>query len=483
MLPAVITPFFFDWFPPQSGVYFYLFFRIFAQFFRRSAALTQEALSRADVDGIEEDHPKNPASFVLHLGEGYVKAMQDSLEYVALGSFAYVSIYFFYLDSDLLDYADYALDAPMSVFAVCLLVKALFVSILKLIPLRGMTDTEVNLKEVESYELVHSVVDSLFTMACFIFFAWLLLPDYFLADSTSQITFWQEFLSFAACILFVFFTRLIQGFFIIPTYAPGASMEESVRSSLSLSLITANNIAGAETLFSMTLYPIILLVIYNYLESTGVCYFLLALFVSYSNVKGLEMTQPIASTAEILIQSSRLNSEINASGSYKQIIYTTKVLGDLYSGVSHYLIFTMVFLIVKYMQDKLDIDVSFDLYSMLFSFLLIALVIVFTKAVSATMQNNLSKKFNAMIRNALSTYHFIEDPAKDPPIEVLSKKLGNRALICSFYLYVTPSSSLSSSMSFDSDRSSSSRGSSSGGLSTRPLMMSSASKSEVFWLF
>lgn len=398
--------------------------------------MTQEALSRADVDGIEEDHPKNPASFVLHLGEGYVKAMQDSLEYVALGSFAYVSIYFFYLNSDLLEYAESALDAPMAVFAICLLVKALFVCILRLTALKGMSDTEINLKEVELYELAHSIIDNVFTLASLVFFAWLILPDYFLEDSTETAGFWQQFLSFAACILFVFAIRIVQGFFIFPNYLPGNSVEHSVRSSLSLTILTANNNAGSETLFSMILYPVVLLTIYSYLETLGVCYFLLALFVSYSNVKGLEMAQPIASTAEILIQSSRLNSEIKASGSYKLIIYTTRVLGDLYSGVSHYLIFTMVFLIVKYVQETLDIDVSFDLYSMLFSFLLTAVIFVFTKAISGTMQNNLSKKFNTMIRNALSTYHFIEDPAKDPPIEILSKKLGNRALICSFYLYV-----------------------------------------------
>jgi Na+/H+-translocating membrane pyrophosphatase len=400
--------------------------------------LTQEALSRADVDGIEEDHPKNPASFVLHLGEGYISAMQGSLEYVALGSFAYVSIYFFYLDSDLLEYVDYALDAPMAVFATCLLVKAVLAPLLRLVAIRGATHTEIDMKNVETYELCHSIIDNLFTLACFIFFAWLLLPDYFLGDSTRAVGVWKQFLSFLVCILFVFFTRLFQGFFIFPRYRPGQSLQNSVRSSLSLTIITSNNFAGVQTLFNMIVYPIVLLVIYNYLEALGVCYFLLALFVSYSNVKGLEMLQPIAATAEILIQTSRLNSEVNASGSFKLISYTSRVLGDLYSGVSHYLIFTMVFLIVKYVQEALDLEVSFDLYSMLFSFLLISIVVVFTKAVSATMQNNLSKKFSAMIRNTLATHHFIEDPVNDPPIEILSKKLGNRALICSFYLYVIP---------------------------------------------
>lgn len=416
-------------------MYFYLFFRVFSQFFRRTAFLSQEALARSDVDGIEEDHPKNPASFVVNLGEGYVRIMQESLEYVALGSVAYVTIYFFYLSSDFIQWGSGALHAPLAVVAVCFLAKCIFLCCLKRLASISMNSESVNLRKLEQQELFHSVIDNFVVLAVFIVLVYTLIPDYALSTS-DYVSEGGQIAAFVVSLLFVFINKLFQSYFIYPRHSPGEVMERSAQQSLSLTLMNASNLSGLQTTVSMIIYPVFLTIVYLFFESQGVCYFLLALFVSYMSVKGIELVSPIASATEILIQSSRLNAEMGFYRVNKKIGYSAKLLGELYTGTSYYMIYTMVFLIILFTENDSMDEVSLTSYKIIFCFMIMALFVVVGKALTGLFQIIQANDFTKAIQVSLVQQKFIQDPARDPPITELTKKLGSKAIKYSLFLYV-----------------------------------------------
>lgn len=49
-----------------------------------SSKITYEVISRENSSGIPIDHPKNPATILASIGEGFLKVFQNCIEYNAL---------------------------------------------------------------------------------------------------------------------------------------------------------------------------------------------------------------------------------------------------------------------------------------------------------------------------------------------------------------------------------------------------------------
>lgn len=409
------------------------------------SALAAEALARQTADGIEEDHPKNPAQIMLHIGRGFLGTYQSALEFNALTNMGlcifqdfFVTRSVYLLDRGFLD--------GLAIYALGM-VGALAGTLV----FRRLTRFQVSDACEFTSKLAHMRRSGLLCVLTAVLLSslgafvvmWRTFPDAIAVYdpferkiSLRNLTNIDSFLMFATSTLIVAVLIANSLFFTSQRAAPLRALADSSRVSFSLALLASDYWSYYATAAPMAVFFLVLYLNYRKGNIYGVTVEYLGLLTYFQVIVYFQNFKSLQFYFKGLIAARRVEDPA-ANRNFRDVAHICRMFGKFSNGVA---LFTLVILCFVILLDGFNLQIvkSIVVIEPFYILGLCAGCVLFALLSAADVRAQRGFSVSLLRRIKLQVQHQLNEPDYEPPMEEIAARCVGGALLDQLLFYHLP---------------------------------------------
>lgn len=388
------------------------------------SALVVETLARQSADGIEEDHPKNPAQIMLNLGEGFLRSLHNALELNALTNMGLCIFQDFFVTRSV-----YLLDRGFlngtAIYSVGMLGALAAIELFRRLNRYQISDScEFSAKLARmrrSAVLCVLLAVGVTSLGAFLVM-WNTFPDAIAVYDPFErkialrnLNSMDSFLMFLTSALIVLALMANSLFFTGRTAVPARRVAEAGRVSFSLTLLSADYWSCYAAAGPMAVFFVVLYLNYRRGNIYGVTMEYLGLLTYFQVIVYFQNFKNVHFFGRALLMARRVE-DATANRNFQDVVHICCMLGKLSNGVS---LFVMIILCFVILLDGFNLQIvkSIVVIDPFYIFGLCAGCVLFCilAALELRTQENFARFLLRQIK--LQVQHRLGDEDYDPPIE------------------------------------------------------------------
>lgn len=432
-------------------VFAYFLIKSLSHVFCQGSAMVVEIMARQSSEGIEEDHPKNPARIINNISESFLKTFQTCLEFNALTNMG-LCIYqdlFVTRSVYLIDRGFLNATAITAVGLGASLVGMLYFRSANKFKASDSADFMNKLGKMRTNGLVAFLITAAIVMIGTFCIVWVTFPDsvavynpFSKTINKRGITYFDGWVIFILAFLIVITLIVNSLLFTVPNTMSMKAMSESAKVCFSLNLLQSDFWSCFATVLPMLVFFIVLYINFKKASIFGICMEYLGIITFCQIIQFFQNFKHIYQFYLTLLMSSRPEFQ-NINEGFVDIINCCRFFGKFSNGVTLFVLKILAFVILV---DAFNINIVstiivIDPYYILgivfgciviycLTSLDIRTVEVFTKYLLQRIKRQVLKKIN--------------DADTDPPIIDITSDMTHSTLINQILLYFLPVASLNS---------------------------------------
>ena len=404
-----------------------------------------EIMARQSNEGIEEDHPKNPARIINNISESFLRIFQYCLEFNALTNMGLCIFQDLFVTRSvyLLDRGFLNATAIYSIGMASSLVAMLYFRNANKFKASDANEFIQKMKKMRNSGLIAIFIQAILVSAGTFFVLWITFPDSIAVYNPFEksinmrgLTYLDGWIIFSLSFVIVAALVFNSLFFTIPNTATMKSMHESAKVCFTLNILKSDFWSCFATVIPMTVFFVILYVNFRKANIFGICMEYIGIVVFSQIIQFFQNFRSIYQFYLALLMCSRQEFQ-NANSNFTDVINCCKFFAKFSNGVSLFILKILVFVILV---DAFNINVVknivvIDPYYILGVVFGCIVVYCLTSLDIRTVEVYTKFLLQRIKRSILKRIH---DEDYEPPIEDIALDMTHNALMNQLLTYYIP---------------------------------------------
>lgn len=426
-------------------VFAYFVIKSLSHVFCQGTHMVVEVLARQSNEGIEEDHPKNPARILNNISESALRIVQFCLEYNALTNmglcifqdlFVTRSVYIF--DKGFLNAT-----AIYTVGMASTLVGMLFFRNTNKFKTSDANDFIYKMKSMRNNGILAILITAVLISAGTFFILWITFPDsiavynpFIKQINKRGLIYFDAWIIFSISFIIVFALVFNSLLFTVPNTTAMKSMLESAKVCFTLNILHSDFWSCFATVMPMTVFFIILYINFRKAQIFGICLEYLGIIVFCQIIQFFQNFKCIYYFYTSLMQSTRMEFQ-SYNKNFLDVINCCRYFGKFSNGVTLFVLKVLAFVILvdSFNLNVVSTIVVIDPYYIL-GIVFGCIVIYCLTALDIRTLETFTKFLTQRIKRQCSKR--INDDDYDPPITDIASDMTHAAIMNQLLAYYLP---------------------------------------------
>lgn len=345
-----------------GSVFAYFIIKSLTNLFCQSTLMVCEILARQSSEGIEDDHPKNPAKILSNLSESFLRILQYCIEYNALTNMGLCIFQDFFVTRSV-----YVLDRGF-LNSVAIYSVGMAGSLVAMLVFRNMNKfkgSDANeftnkIKTMQKNGIVCILISAAITTAGALFIMWNTFPDsiaiynpFTKSISHRNLIYLDAFIIFTLSFLIVLALVINSLIFTVGNTRTMHSMQESSKICFTLNLLQSDFWSCFATIMPMSIFFVVLYINFRKASIFGITMEYLGIITYYQIIQFFQNFKVISNFDLTLLMASKAEQHSNTKR-YRDVMASCRYFGKFSNGITLFILKILCFVILV---DSFNINI------------------------------------------------------------------------------------------------------------------------------
>lgn len=428
-----------------GSAFAYFIIKSLSHVFSQGSSMVVEIMARQSSDGIEEDHPKNPARIINNVSESFLRIFQYCVEYNCLTNLGLCVFQDLFVTRNvyLLDRGFLNSTAIYSVGMAASLVGMIYFRNSNRFKASDANEFVHKMKKMQNNGIIAIFISAIIISAGTFLILWITFPDsvavynpFIKAINTRGLIYFDGWIIFSLSFIIVLALVVNSLLFTVPNTRTMKSMQESSKVCFTLNILHSDYWSCFATVMPMTVFFLVLYINFRKASIFGICMEYLGIITFYQIIQFFQNFRAIYYFYLSLLMASRPEFQ-NMNQNFTDVISCCRFFGKFSNGVTLFVLKVLVFVIlvdafnINIVSSIVVIDPYYILGVVFGCIIIYCLTSLDIRSLEVYTKFLLQRIKRQVLKN-------INDDGYDPPIVEIASDMTHLALMNQLFVYYIP---------------------------------------------